>query len=58
MFTGFLALPAHPLGERVIELDGAWPRAHGHTAATIPALLGIEHEKGLTASGIDYHDIS
>ena len=46
MFTCFFALPAHPLGEGMVEFDGTGFRTHSHTATAVPALLRIEDDRG------------
>ena len=52
MLARVLAFPAHPLGERVIEFDGARRWAHGNTATPVPALLWIEYDGGFPFSGL------
>jgi hypothetical protein len=48
MFAGFFALPSNPLGEGMIEYNGARFRAVVHTAAFIPTLLRIKDNRRLT----------
>ena len=46
MLARSLPLPAHSLGEGMVECNGTGFRTHSHTATTVPALLRIEDNRG------------
>jgi len=45
MFPSLLTLPAHSLGEGMVEFDGTGFRTHGNTAPSVPAFLWIEDDR-------------
>jgi len=57
MFASFLTLPAHPLGEGMVESNGTGFRTHSHTASSVPALLWIEDDRGFSIFRIGNKEI-